>query len=124
MSDQQSWNASIGSYIHPPTHPYLPTYPTNIVQPCTVGLPAAKGSIVEAEVATYLCSAAFQWASGSSEGAQHREGLPHIATMWLLPGSHSLPLEEAVWQHQVGHWTPESVKQKITRHSGGSVEKK
>ncbi len=30
-----------------------------------------------------------------------------------------VPLEEAVWQHQVGYWRPEPVKWKIRRHRGG-----
>ncbi len=34
----------------------------------------------------------------------------------------SLPLEEAVWWHQVGSWRPEPVKWKIRKHRGGAGE--
>ena len=63
---------------------------------------------------------AIQQASGGNEGAQHRDGLPHIATRGTRLEANSVSLEEAVWRHQVGCWMLESVNCVVRRHRGGS----
>ena len=57
-------NSRLGMLLGGP----LFAYPTNIFF-CSVGLPAASRSIVEAKIAVYLYPAVRQWASGSNEGA-------------------------------------------------------
>ena len=57
--------------------------------------------------------------SSSNDGAQHRGGLPPLATQchYRLPAM-SVPLQEAEWRHQIGCLRPESVKRNVRRHRG------